>query len=246
MANKGPNTNNSQFFITLRPCPHLNGTLSRHKVIYFALTAILAGKHVVFGRVIRGYDVIEKLAQVPTDEKDRPAIPVVIANCGELELRKKSEPVERARSRSVSSTLDESEGRRERKRNRSRSPEEKKKKKSKHRKHKHKESDKPNRSPIGEPVMEGESHEETEEEYDARLEREEKERKEAARLRELAVVREKYEREAKERESSNGVRLKGMSHFVILAHHQSYLALGRGRMKYIDPESRSGRDSYGR
>jgi len=45
---------------------------------------------VVFGRVIRGYeDVIPKIMDVPTDEKDRPKVPIVISNCGELELRKK-------------------------------------------------------------------------------------------------------------------------------------------------------------
>ncbi|KAF9000750.1 cyclophilin-like domain-containing protein [Cyathus striatus] len=69
MANKGPDTNGSQFFVTLRKCPHLNG------------------KHVVFGRVAKGYNVIEQLADVPVDEKDRPRIPIVISNCGELELR---------------------------------------------------------------------------------------------------------------------------------------------------------------
>lgn len=44
----------------------------------------------VFGRVIRGYeDVIPKIVDVPTDEKDRPKVPIVISNCGELEPRKK-------------------------------------------------------------------------------------------------------------------------------------------------------------
>ncbi|OSC98540.1 hypothetical protein PYCCODRAFT_993814 [Trametes coccinea BRFM310] len=83
MANKGPNTNNSQFFVTLRDCPHLNG------------------KHVVFGRVIRGFEVVQRIAEVPTDEKDRPRVPVVIANCGELMLRSQVQP-KQAEPRSAS------------------------------------------------------------------------------------------------------------------------------------------------
>lgn len=42
----------------------------------------------MFGKVIKGYEVIKQVAEVLVDEKDRPLTPVVISNCGELELRK--------------------------------------------------------------------------------------------------------------------------------------------------------------
>ncbi|KAG9304151.1 hypothetical protein G9A89_019713 [Geosiphon pyriformis] len=69
MANRGPNTNSSQFFITVRPTPHLDG------------------KHVVFGRIINGFEVVEAVENTPTDDKDRPIANVMIAQSGELELK---------------------------------------------------------------------------------------------------------------------------------------------------------------
>ena len=91
MANKGPNTNNSQFFVTLRECPHLNGTHTYFFGILNHCIQFSAGKHVVFGRVIRGFEIIQRITEVPTDEKDRPRAPVVIANCGELMLRSQAQ-----------------------------------------------------------------------------------------------------------------------------------------------------------
>ncbi|KXS19433.1 hypothetical protein M427DRAFT_95099 [Gonapodya prolifera JEL478] len=69
MANRGPNTATSQFFITTRPTPHLDG------------------KHVVFGQVVSGYEVVEELENVSVDDKDKPIKEARIANCGELELK---------------------------------------------------------------------------------------------------------------------------------------------------------------
>ena len=62
MANKGPNTNNSQFFISYKELPHLNNTST------------------IFGKIIFGFDTLDAMETTDVDNKHRPIEPIIIKN----------------------------------------------------------------------------------------------------------------------------------------------------------------------
>jgi cyclophilin family peptidyl-prolyl cis-trans isomerase len=70
MANAGPNTNGSQFFMIFRATPHLDG------------------KHTVFGQMIGGQNILRMLEKVATDKKDKPRLGVTIDDCGQTNAQR--------------------------------------------------------------------------------------------------------------------------------------------------------------
>jgi len=73
MANAGPNTNGCQFFILFQAAPWLDG------------------RHTVFGKVLDGMDVLDKVERIKTDFRDKPKVSVVIETCSGEKLE---EPIE--------------------------------------------------------------------------------------------------------------------------------------------------------
>ncbi|KAM4688017.1 NK-tumor recognition protein [Discoglossus pictus] len=90
MANRGKHTNGSQFFITTKAAPHLDGI------------------HVVFGLVISGFEVIEQIENLKTDAASRPYADVRVTDCGLLSAKPTKETTEKVKREASQSELSSS------------------------------------------------------------------------------------------------------------------------------------------
>lgn len=190
MANRGPDTNGSQFFVTLAPSPHLTG------------------KHVVFGRVVHGLEHIEAIGKLATDERDRPLSPVVVSRAGELELRAAAPRPPSPESESE----DEEERRRRRRERKERKEKEREERRAERKRRKERRGDDSrsrSRSRSPRRSRRDRSPSETLSELDARLEREEKERIEAERVEKLRLMKEAIASDRQAIKDAGGVVYKG-------------------------------------
>lgn len=92
MANAGKDTNGSQFFITTA----ITSFVSLAVISLGAITDLkphswLDGRHVVFGEVLEGYEVVDKIQNVPKGPGDKPKPAVKIVKSGELEFEPETE-----------------------------------------------------------------------------------------------------------------------------------------------------------
>jgi cyclophilin family peptidyl-prolyl cis-trans isomerase len=78
MANAGPDTNGSQFFLTFAKTPHLDN------------------RHVVFGQIIKGMHILNAMEKVRTGKMDKPIMPVTVVDCGQIALEEEVDTEEQA------------------------------------------------------------------------------------------------------------------------------------------------------